>query len=80
MKKGSYLVNSSSGKTLDLDAVISALKSQHLAGAAIDSFPEGDSPKNLSFLAKFVGVPNLIVSPHISKKQGKRKKREKKKK
>ncbi|KAJ7492680.1 hypothetical protein FB451DRAFT_1336539 [Mycena latifolia] len=39
MKKGSYLINNSRGKVVDIPALIDALKSKHLAGAAIDVFP-----------------------------------------
>lgn len=65
MKKGSYIISSSFDQAVDVDAVISALKSKHLYGAAIDSFPQGDSPKDTSFLSKFKDTPNLIISPRI---------------
>jgi len=43
MKKGSYLLNASRGVVVDLDALAAALKSGHLAGAAIDVYPSEPS-------------------------------------
>ena len=40
MRPGSYLLNASRGTVVDIDALAAALKSGHLAGAAIDVFPE----------------------------------------
>ena len=39
MRKGSYLINASRGTVVDIDALTEALKSGHIAGAAIDVFP-----------------------------------------
>jgi D-3-phosphoglycerate dehydrogenase len=39
MKRGSYLLNASRGTVVDLEALASALKSGHLAGAALDVYP-----------------------------------------
>jgi D-3-phosphoglycerate dehydrogenase / 2-oxoglutarate reductase len=40
MKKGSYLINASRGKVVQIDDLAEALRSGHLAGAAVDVFPE----------------------------------------
>src|SRR6185295_4774742 len=40
MKKGSFLVNASRGSVVDIKALAAAMKTNHLAGAAIDVFPE----------------------------------------
>ena len=39
MRKGSYLLNASRGKVVDIPALASALRSGHLAGAYLDVYP-----------------------------------------
>ncbi len=38
IKKGAHLINASRGTVVDIDALVDALKSRHLAGAGIDVF------------------------------------------
>lgn len=61
MKKGSYFINTSRGKYVDHDALIVALRSGHLKGAALDVFEK--EPLNLK--SKLIGIPNLLLTPHI---------------
>ncbi len=72
MKKGSYLLNNARGKVVDIPALIKALKSKHIAGAAIDVFPaepgaNGDAfDDNLNPWASTLrALPNVILTPHI---------------
>lgn len=65
MKKGSYLINASRGTVVEIHALADALKSGHLAGAAIDVFPEEPEGNNNSFLTELQGLPNVILTPHI---------------
>ncbi len=60
MKKGSYLINISRGSAVDEPALIEALQSGHLSGAALDVFMEEPLPEN----SPFWDIPNVIVSPH----------------
>ena len=61
MKPGAYLINTSRGGLVRLDAVIDALRSGQLAGAALDVFdPE---PVDASRIAD---LPTLIVTPHMA--------------
>jgi D-3-phosphoglycerate dehydrogenase len=65
MKKGSHLVNASRGKVVDLVALRDALVSGHLAGAAVDVFPDEPSGNNKPFASVLQGLPNVILTPHI---------------
>ena len=59
MKPGALLVNTARGRVLDLDAVLGALRTGHLGGAALDVLPIEPPP------ARPV-APNLIVTPHAA--------------
>jgi D-3-phosphoglycerate dehydrogenase / 2-oxoglutarate reductase len=65
MKKGSFLINSSRGSVVDIDAVHRALQSGHLAGAAIDVFPKEPDHAGEAFSSPLQGSPNVILTPHI---------------
>ncbi|KAJ7706246.1 hypothetical protein B0H17DRAFT_1036375 [Mycena rosella] len=65
MKKGSYLINNSRGKVVDIPALIDALKSKHLAGAAIDVFPSEPGPMLNAWASALRAIPNVILTPHI---------------
>jgi len=61
MKKGARLVNCARGELLDDAAVVAALKSGQLGGAALDVFR--DEPLKDSL---YHGAPNAILTPHIA--------------
>lgn len=62
MPKGSYLVNVSRGKVVDTDALVDALESGHLAGAALDvTDPEPLPPDHVLW-----SMPNVVITPHLS--------------
>lgn len=65
MKKGALLLNLSRGHVVDIKALKQALDSGHLAGTAVDVFPE--EPKNNSepFVSEIIGTKNTILTPHI---------------
>lgn len=65
MKKGSYLINASRGTVVDIDALAAHLKSGHLAGAAIDVYPEEPEGNNDGFKTSLQGLSNVILTPHI---------------
>ena len=65
MKKGSYLLNASRGTVVQIDALCHVLRSAHLAGAAIDVYPEEPEENTDSFETALVGLPNVILTPHI---------------
>jgi D-3-phosphoglycerate dehydrogenase len=60
MPKGACLINAARGGLVDEDALVSALNSGHLAGAAADVFAiEPDAHPHLVAHPKFVGTPHL---------------------
>jgi len=64
MKFGSILINAARGGVVDEKALVEALKSNHLGGAALDVFeaePLKESAANL-----FAGISNLVLTPHIA--------------
>ncbi len=65
MNRGSYLINNSRGTVVDLDALASALKSGHLAGAAVDVFPVEPASNADRFVSPLQGLPNVILTPHV---------------
>jgi (S)-sulfolactate dehydrogenase len=62
LPKGAYLINTARGEIVVEAALAEALRSGHLGGAAIDVFAEEPFPAG----SAYVGVPNLILSPHVS--------------
>jgi len=65
MKQGSYLINASRGTVVDIEALADALKSGHVAGAAIDVYPQEPEKNSDGFKSPLLGLPNVIVTPHI---------------
>ncbi len=65
MRKGSYLVNASRGGIVDERALLAALRSEHLAGAATDVFehepPKFADPTTRELLAH----PRFVVTAHL---------------
>ena len=72
MKNGSYLINASRGSVIDIPALIDAMRSGKIAGAALDVYPaepggNGDYFTNeLNPWAEDLrGLKNIILTPHI---------------
>ena len=65
MKKGSYLINASRGTVVVIEDLVSALKSEHLAGAAIDVFPFEPASNKEEFTSPLQGLANTFLTPHI---------------
>ncbi len=65
MKPGSFLINASRGTVVDIDALAEAIKSGHIAGAAIDVFPVEPKGNDDEFISPLRGMDNVILTPHI---------------
>lgn len=64
MKRDAVLINAARGGIVDDGAVVAALKSGRLGGAALDVFAQ--EPVDAKAGRVYSGVPNLILTPHIA--------------
>lgn len=62
MKKGSYFINTARGGIVDEDALLFALSSGKLSGAAVDVLRTEPMQKDCVLL----NAPNLIITPHTA--------------
>ena len=65
MKKSCYFINASRGSVVDIPALVAALKSGHLGGAAIDVYPVEPFKNGEGFATPLRNCPNTILTPHI---------------
>lgn len=65
MQKGSYLLNLSRGTVVVIEDLVNALKEGHIAGAALDVFPEEPASNKERFVSALQGQKNVILTPHI---------------
>jgi D-specific alpha-keto acid dehydrogenase len=75
LKRGAYIINTGRGPLIDTEALISALESGRLGGAALDVVEgeEGifyadcrDEPLESKPLARLQEMPNVLISPHTA--------------
>ena len=60
MKRGVRLINCARGELVEDAALAAALKSGHVAGAALDVFREEPATQSILF-----GLPNVVCTPHL---------------
>ncbi len=65
MRQGSYLLNASRGTVVEIPALAEALRGGHLAGAAVDVYPEEPEGNSDRFQSELCGLPNVLLTPHI---------------
>jgi D-3-phosphoglycerate dehydrogenase len=72
MKEGSYLINASRGSVVDIPALIDAMKSGKIAGAALDVYPNEPAGNGFYFSNELNSwtedlrkLKNIILTPHI---------------
>jgi len=75
MKHGAVIVNTGRGALLDTDALVAALESGRLGGAALDVLEGeegifyadcGDRPIESPLLMRLHTLPNVLISPHTA--------------
>jgi D-3-phosphoglycerate dehydrogenase / 2-oxoglutarate reductase len=65
MRRGALFLNLCRGFVIDHEALRRHLLSGHLAGAAVDVFPEEPKSAGEEFESVLRGLPNVILTPHI---------------
>ncbi len=65
MRAGSFLINASRGSVVDIACLAAKLKSGHVAGAAVDVFPDEPQSNDDKFISELQGLKNVILTPHI---------------
>jgi D-3-phosphoglycerate dehydrogenase / 2-oxoglutarate reductase len=65
MRPGALFLNLCRGFVIDHGALRRYLLSGHLAGAAVDVFPEEPRSAGAEFVSALRGLPNVILTPHI---------------
>jgi D-3-phosphoglycerate dehydrogenase / 2-oxoglutarate reductase len=66
MQPRSLFLNLSRGFVVDHVALRRNIESGHIAGAAIDVFPEEPKGRGDEFASELRGLPNVILTPHIA--------------
>lgn len=65
MKDGALFLNLSRGHVVEITALVGALRSGKLGGAAVDVFPHEPANNQEPFISELRGLPNVILTPHI---------------
>ncbi len=65
MKRGAKLINAARGTVVDIDALVAALDSGHIAGAALDVFPVEPKTAGEEFVSPLRGRDNVLLTPHV---------------
>ena len=66
MKPTAYLINTARGSIVDEAALVDALRSRSIAGAALDVYGEGSAPPPaLPAASPLWSLENVILTPHI---------------
>jgi D-3-phosphoglycerate dehydrogenase len=65
MTPGSLFLNLSRGFVVDHAALRRHIETGHLAGAAVDVFPDEPNARGQEFSSVLRGLPNVILTPHI---------------
>jgi D-3-phosphoglycerate dehydrogenase len=61
IKRGAYLINTARAELVDSEALIEALRTKHLAGAAFDVYEREPLPADSPLLS----LDNVVLTPHV---------------
>ncbi|MCU0445785.1 MAG: phosphoglycerate dehydrogenase [Microscillaceae bacterium] len=65
MKDGVIFINLSRGFVVEIPALVNAIQSGKVWGAAADVFPHEPKTNDEEFVSELRGLPNVILTPHI---------------
>ncbi|MEP7035107.1 MAG: phosphoglycerate dehydrogenase [Actinomycetota bacterium] len=65
MRPGSVFLNLSRGFVVEPGTLHAHIRSGHIAGAAIDVFPDEPKAQGDPFESELRGLPNVILTPHV---------------
>lgn len=70
MKRGAILINTSRGKVIDTEALVSALESEFLGGACLDVFENEQtgtySESEIDLYSRLYRRSNVVLTPHVA--------------
>lgn len=65
MRPGSLFLNLSRGFVVDVEALRTNVLEGHIAGAAVDVYPDEPKANGMEFHSTLRGLPNVILTPHV---------------
>ncbi|WP_250632280.1 phosphoglycerate dehydrogenase [Rhodoflexus caldus] len=65
MKDGVIFINLARGEVVDVDALVNALQTGKVRGAAVDVFPKEPKNNKEEFVSPLRGMKNVLLTPHI---------------
>ncbi|MBK8946735.1 MAG: phosphoglycerate dehydrogenase [Ignavibacteriae bacterium] len=65
MKNGAFLINAARGTVVNLNDLYNSLEQKHLAGAALDVYPDEPTSNKVPFINPLQKFQNVILTPHI---------------
>ncbi len=65
MKEGAIFINAARGTCVVIEDLADAIKSGHIAGAAVDVFPKEPKANGEEFVSPLRNLPNVILTPHV---------------
>lgn len=65
MRPRSLFLNLSRGFVVDYDALAAHVRDGHIAGAAVDVFPDEPKTRGGEFRSPLQALPNVVLTPHV---------------
>lgn len=65
MRPGVHFINAARGRVVDIPALAEALRSGHVASAALDVFPSEPKGADEAFISELRGMDQVLLTPHI---------------